>query len=164
MLSLIVAIAENGVIGKDNRLIWKIPKDLQYFKNRTMGKKILMGRKTFESFSGLLPGRQHIVLTRDVNYKAPKEVTVLHHIHKVDQYINSEEEVFLIGGGELYDKLIDRCNRLYITWVHQKFDGDTIFPVEKVKSFQEVSKVDDFDEMSGLKITFSIYEKNEGDY
>ncbi|NLL69745.1 MAG: dihydrofolate reductase [Epulopiscium sp.] len=159
MLSLIVAVADNGVIGKDNGLIWRIPKDLQYFKEKTIGKKIIMGRKTFESFPRLLPGREHIVITRDQTYQAPKEVKVIHDLKQVTPYIDLEEEVFLIGGGELYHQLFHKCNKLYITWVHHEFCGDVFFPIEKIKDFVKVASKEELDETSGIKITFSIYEK-----
>ena len=117
MLSLIVAVAENGVIGKNNQLIWRIPKDLKHFKEKTMGKKMIMGRKTFESLPGLLPGREHIVITKDKNYQAPKQVTLIHSLKEINQYISSKEEVFIIGGGKIYDIFINQCEKLYITWV-----------------------------------------------
>lgn len=161
MLSLIVAIAENGVIGKDNALLWRIPTDLQFFKEKTMGKKIIMGRKTFQSLPGLLPGREHIVVTRNKSYQAPPGVTAHYEISELDYLINSEKEVFLIGGGQLYDQLIHKCNKLYITWVHQEFQGDTVFPVDKIKYFREVSREKTLDKKSGLEISFTKYERVE---
>ncbi|NLP46453.1 MAG: dihydrofolate reductase [Epulopiscium sp.] len=159
MLSLIVAVAENGVIGKNNQLIWRIPKDLKHFKEKTMGKKMIMGRKTFESLPGLLPGREHIVITKDKNYQAPKQVTLIHSLKEINQYISSKEEVFIIGGGKIYDIFINQCEKLYITWVHNSFDGDVYFPIEKLSAFKEINKKEDLDKKSGFKITFSTYVK-----
>ncbi|NLM25148.1 MAG: dihydrofolate reductase [Firmicutes bacterium] len=159
MLSLIVAVSENGVIGKDNQLLWRIPKDLKYFKEKTMGKKILMGRKTFQSLPGLLPGREHIVLTRNQDFQAPAGVRVYHDSNELEYLINADEEVFLIGGGQLYEQFIDLCDKLYITWVHQEFAGDTYFPVEKLIQFQEISRRTELDEESGLEISFTVYQR-----
>lgn len=159
MLSIMVAVADNGVIGKDNQLVWKIKKDLKYFRQMTLGKKIIMGRKTFEGFPKPLPNREHIVLTRSRDYIAPEGVEVIHGVEEARAYGRGDEEVFVIGGGEIFSKLIDDCQRLYITWVHKDFEGDTYFPVEKIEGFRLVESRDDLDEESGIPITFTRYEK-----
>lgn len=159
MLNLIVATTFDGVIGKDNKLLWRIPTDLKYFKEKTLGKKIIMGRKTFESLGKPLPGREHIVLTRDPAYKAPESVKIIHSIEEVEPYIDSEEEVFLIGGGELFTLLFDRCHRLYITWIDKEYEGDTYFPILKLKDYEEVSSSEAHDEKSDTHLIFSVYEK-----
>src|SRR5690554_1151082 len=137
MLSLMVATTKEGVIGKEGTLIWRIPTDLRYFKEKTMGKKMIMGRKTFESLPGMLPGRQHIVLTRRKDYEVPEGVMLIHDFSEVDPYMESEEEVFLIGGGEIFRHFLPLCERLYITWVKEDFEGDTFFPVEEIGNFRE---------------------------
>lgn len=159
MLNLIVATTFDGVIGKDNKLIWRIPTDLKYFKEKTLGKKIIMGRKTFEALGKPLPGREHIVLTRDAAYKAPESVRIIHSVEEVEPYISSEEEVFLIGGGELFTLLFDRCHRLYITWIDKEYEGDTYFSLLKLKDYEEVSSSEAYDEKSDTHLIFSVYEK-----
>ena len=159
MLSIMVAVADNGVIGKDNQLVWKIKKDRKYFRQMTLGKKIIMGRKTFEGFPKPRPDRKHIVLTRSKAFSAPEGVEVIHEVEEARAYGRTDEEVFVIGGGETFSKLIDDCQRLYITWVHQDFEGDTYFPVEKIEGFRLVESRDEVDEESGIPITFTRYEK-----
>ncbi|MEN9337764.1 MAG: hypothetical protein RIQ41_78 [Candidatus Parcubacteria bacterium] len=127
-LTIIAAIADNNVIGKENALMWKIPRDLRHFKEVTMGHPIIMGRKTFASIGRLLPGRQTIILTRDPNfsyegadvYTSPQDI--------LDRYAASEEEVFVIGGAQIYEAFLPYAHKLIITHVHAQFDGDTFFP------------------------------------
>lgn len=130
MFSIIVAIADNNVIGGDNKLLWHISDDLKRFKNITTGHTIIMGRKTFESFPKPLPNRHHVVLTRDKNYKVnSNQVTVVNDIETIMKtYENSGSEIFVIGGGEIYNLLLPYCNKIYLTKVQKNFDGDTYFP------------------------------------
>ena len=130
MISIIAAIAENNIIGGDNKLLWNIPDDLKRFKNLTSNHTIIMGRKTFESLPGVLPNRHHIVLTRDKNYTINSDsVTIVYNLKEiVDKYENSVEEVFVIGGGEIYLSFLPYCKNLYLTKVHKEFKGDTSFP------------------------------------
>ena len=103
MLSIIVAVAENNIIGGDNKLLWHIPEDLKRFKEITSGNTIVMGRKTFESLPGVLPNRKHVIITRDKNYTVDNEnVEVIHSLSEViNKYKNSHETAFIIGGGEI---------------------------------------------------------------
>ena len=130
MLSIIVAVANNNIIGGDNKLLWHISDDLKRFKSITTGHTIVMGRKTFESFPKPLPNRHHVVLTRDKNYKIDSEqVTVVNDIETVMKtYENSGSEIFIIGGGEIYNLFLPYCNKLYLTKVNGEFEGDTHFP------------------------------------
>ncbi|WP_368490626.1 dihydrofolate reductase [Clostridium sp. BJN0013] len=129
MLSIIVALNENYVIGCNNKLIWHISRDLKRFKKITYGKTIIMGRKTFESLPGILPNRKHIVITRDHNYSIKDEnALVVHNIKDVLKYVHSEEDAFVIGGGEIYTQLLPYCTKLYLTKVISKKKGDTYFP------------------------------------
>ncbi|MBE6047969.1 MAG: dihydrofolate reductase [Clostridium sp.] len=130
MFSIIVAIADNNVIGGDNKLLWHISDDLKRFKNITTGHTIIMGRKTFESFPKPLPNRHHVVLTRDKNYKVnSNQVTVVNDIETIMKtYENSGSEIFVIGGGEIYNLLLPYCDKIYLTKVQKNFDGDTYFP------------------------------------
>lgn len=130
MLSICVAMAEKNVIGGDNKLLWHISDDLKRFKELTLNKTIIMGRKTFESLPGILPGRHHVVLTRDENYTIDSpNVTIVHDLNDIlTKYENSVEEAFIIGGGELYNLTLPHCNKLFLTKIKSKFAGDTFFP------------------------------------
>lgn len=129
MLSIIVAIAKNYVIGKDNKLIWHIPEDLKRFKQLTTGHTIIMGRKTFESLGRVLPNRKHVILCNDATLDIEDEnVEVLPDISLLEDYINSEEEHFVIGGATIYRLLMPYANKMYITKIDQEFEGDVYFP------------------------------------
>ena len=130
MLSIIAAVADNNIIGKDNSLAWSLPEDLKRFKELTTGHNIIMGRKTFESLGGVLPNRTHIVLTHDITYSVDNEnVKIVNDINKLESYINSEEENFVIGGAIVYRQLMPKADKMYITRIYEKIDGDTYFPV-----------------------------------
>ena len=141
MLSTIVAIANGNVIGKDNKLIWHLPEDLKRFKQITTGKNIIMGRKTFESLGRVLPNRKHIILCNDMKMTIDNEnVEILDDISKLDKYINSEEENFVIGGATIYKLLMPYVNKLYITKINEAFEGDVYFPEIKETEWKEISK------------------------
>lgn len=127
MLSLIVAIAQNNVIGKDNMLVWYLPADMRFFKNTTMGHTLIMGRKTFESFGKPLPGRKTLVITRQKGWKYDG-VTVVHSLQDAISSAPGDEEVFIIGGAEVYRQAMPYCQKMYITIIHNDFEGDTYFP------------------------------------
>lgn len=129
MLSIIVAVAKNNVIGKDNKLIWHLPEDLKRFKKLTTGHTIIMGRKTFESLGRVLPNRKHIILCNDANLNIEDEnVEVIDNIQLLESYINSEEENFVIGGATIYKLLMPYANKMYITKINEEFEGDVYFP------------------------------------
>ena len=129
MLSIIVAIAKNNVIGKDNKLIWHLPDDLKHFKNLTLNHTIIMGRKTFESLGRVLPKRKHIVFSKNKDFFIDDEnVEVVHNISEIQQFIDSEDEVFVIGGAKIYELLMPYAKKMYITKINHLFDGDTFFP------------------------------------
>lgn len=131
MLSAIVAKSRNNSIGYDNKLLWHISEDLKRFKEITTNKTIIMGRKTFESLPRILPNRKHIVLTRDKNFKVDSDmVTVVNDFNYiVDNFSDSEEEVFIIGGGEIYSLFLPYVKKLYLTRIYQDFVADTRFPM-----------------------------------
>jgi len=137
MLSIIVAVAENSAIGKDNDLLWYISDDLKRFKKLTTGHAILMGRKTYESLpNGALPNRENIVISRNTQLQLPK-CTMLHSINEaIEKYSNSREEVFVIGGGSIYEKLLPYAQKIYLTQVHENFDADVFFPSIKNEEWQ----------------------------
>jgi dihydrofolate reductase len=130
MLSIIVAVAENNSIGKDNNLLWRLPGDLKRFKEITDGNTIVMGRKTFLSLPKVLPNRHHIVITRDKNFSIDdKNVTVINSLETIlEKYSNNPEEVFIIGGGEIYASFFPYVGKIYLTEVYKNFNGDTFFP------------------------------------
>lgn len=128
MLSIVVAIAKNNAIGKDNKLLWRLPNDLKHFKQITTGHNIIMGRKTLESLPKLLPDRHHIVLTRDSEYKVSSEmVSVFNSVEELLKSLGGEE-YFVIGGGQIYRELLPYCNKLYLTVLDKEYEGDTYFP------------------------------------
>ena len=130
MLSIIVAVANNNVIGKNNKLLWHIPEDLKRFKEITSGHTIIMGRKTFESLPGVLPNRHHIVVTRDESYASPNSnVEVIHNLWEVINRFNHNSEIaFIIGGGDIYSQLINNVDKIFLTKILSDFEGDTTFP------------------------------------
>lgn len=130
MISLIVATAQNNVIGGYNKLLWHISEDLKRFKQITSGNTIIMGRKTFESLPGVLPNRKHIIITRDETYTVNNPtVEVIHNINDIiNSFKNSPVEVFIIGGGEIYNQFINSVDKIYLTKVLKDFEGDTTFP------------------------------------
>jgi dihydrofolate reductase len=128
MISFIVAMDTKSAIGKNNELPWHLPADLAFFKKVTMGNPIVMGRKTFESIGKALPGRENVVVTRDRHYKA-EDCTIIHSVDKISEIeSNSNEEVFVIGGAEIFKETFPIADRLYITLIEEEFDGDTFFP------------------------------------
>lgn len=140
MLSIIVAIANKNVIGKDNTLIWHLPEDLKRFKQITSGKTIIMGRRTFESLGRVLPNRKHIVLCNDMQMNIDNEnVEVVSDIKCLDKYINSTEENFIIGGATIYRLLMPYANKMYITKINQDFEGDAFFPEIKDEEWEIIS-------------------------
>ena len=126
-LSAIVAMASNRVIGANNQLPWRLPADLARFKRLTMGHSLVMGRKTYESIGRPLPGRTMIVVTRQRGY-APEGVKVAHSVDEALALAQGDDEVFIIGGAELFAQTMDRLDRLYLTLIEREFPGDVSFP------------------------------------
>jgi dihydrofolate reductase len=128
MISFIVAMDENSVIGKDNQLPWHLPEDLKFFKRITMGHAIAMGRKTHESIGRVLPGRENIVITRQTDYRC-EGCTVFNSVEDFVNYCRMQDvEIFVIGGAEIFKETFAFVDCLYITHIHQEFPGDTFFP------------------------------------
>lgn len=143
MISLIAAVAKNYCIGKDNKLPWHIPEDLQHFKDITSKKTVLMGRKTYESIVSYLgkplPKRTNIVITSNKDYVVPDEVEVYTNIEEAFSN-HKDEEVFVIGGAYMYEQTIRMANKLYITWVDKEVDGDSFFPEIRDDLWREISR------------------------
>ncbi len=139
ILSIIVAIARNRVIGRGNRLPWHLPADLRHFKQTTMGHPIIMGRKTYESIGRPLPGRQNIVITRNRNFRA-EGCLVVHSLQEALAAVPDAEEVFIIGGASLYREALPLADRIYLTLVDAEVEGDTVFPELDASEWQEVRR------------------------
>lgn len=134
-LSSIVAMAKNNVIGKDNTLLWHIPEDFKHFKRTTMGRPMIMGRKTFESLPGALKGRHHIVITRTPDVFESSEY--IHYRGSIEDALTlgreiaekeEQDEIFFIGGGQIYKETMPILDRLYLTLIERDYEGDTVFP------------------------------------
>ena len=141
MLSLIAAVARNRVIGKNNQLLWHLPEDMKHFREVTRGKPVIMGRKTWESLPEKfrpLPGRHNIVVSRNLDYKAPG-ATLVSSLEDAIHLTRSDDETFVIGGETLYRQALAQAHRLYLTEIDQNYEGDAFFPEVSPKNWIEVS-------------------------
>ena len=162
MLSIIVAKAKNNIIGKDNSLIWHLPEDLKRFKELTTGHTIIMGRKTFESLGRVLPNRKHLVFSQNPDFKVNNEnVEVVHSMLQIQEYIENEEETFVIGGAMIYNLLMPHVTKMYVTQINQDFEGDAFFPridaekweiIDKQKGIQDDNNKLDYEYITYKKI------------
>src|SRR3990167_9709871 len=141
MVSLIVALSENNVIGKEGGIPWYLPADLAHFKQTTMGHPIIMGRKTHESIGKSLPGRYNVVITRQENYKAADGCVVVHSLDEALALpkVKAAAEVFIIGGAEIYKQSLPLADRIYLTRVLTKIEGDKFFSFDESK-WREISR------------------------
>lgn len=165
-VSLIVACSENNVIGKDNDLIWHMPKDMKFFKDTTKGHFVIMGRKNFESIPHKyrpLPNRTNVVVTRQASYQAEGSIVV----NSITKALNKakeakDEEPFIIGGGEIYRLALEQnlVDRVYITRVHKNYEGDTFFPELSSDWKLTNSEKHEADEKHECAYSFEIYEKS----
>ena len=165
IVSLIVAVSDNGVIGKDNDLIWHLPKDMKFFKDTTIGHHVIMGRKNFESIPhkySPLPNRTNVVITRQADYRAEGCVVV----NSVEAALeiaknNGDHESFIIGGGQIYKIALEEnlVDKIYLTKVHHSFEGDTFFP-ELANQWKEIERIDcKADEKHDYAYSFLTFEK-----
>jgi len=138
-LSAIVAMASNRVIGVNNQLPWRLPADLARFKRLTMGHTLVMGRKTYESIGRPLPGRTMIVVTRQRDY-APDGVKVAHSVDEALTLAQGDDEVFIIGGAELFAQTMNRLDRLYLTLIEREIPGDTFFPKADLSTWKLIEQ------------------------
>jgi len=158
-ISLVVAMAVNRVIGNNNTLPWHLPADLRHFRQLTTGKPILMGRKTHESIGRPLPERTNIVVTRDPSYAAPG-CMVAHSVEAALEAAAGHDEVMVIGGAEFYRQLLPRADRIYLTLVHQAFEGDVFFPALDDAEWRETGRSDfDADDANPVKYSFIQLER-----
>ncbi|WP_226003108.1 dihydrofolate reductase [Paenibacillus sp. BJ-4] len=160
-ISMIWAMAQNGVIGRDNKLPWRIPRDMAFFKEQTMGKTVLMGRKTWESFGGKsLPNRRNVVLTRDQNYQAEGAEVI--HLLEEGLRLAAGEELMVIGGAEIYSLFWLHADRLIVTRIEETFEGDTTFPELDWNGWQVVSETPGVkDERNPYDYRFVVYERTK---
>jgi dihydrofolate reductase len=160
MISFLVAMDQNRVIGKDNQLPWHLPEDLKYFKRMTMGHPIAMGRKTHESIGRILPGRENIIITRNPEYKC-EGCTVFSSIQDFVNYCTDfENEIFVIGGAEIFKETFPYVDRLYITYIHEAFEGDTFFPNFISSEWKLISSDKGIkNEKNPYEYEFKIYER-----
>jgi len=158
-VTLIVAVADSGVIGRDNALPWHLPEDLKRFKRLTLGKPVVMGRKTFESIGRPLPGRQNIVVTRDPNYRR-EGIDVVHDVDAALRAAGGAPEIMVIGGAELFRLLLPRAGRLHLTRVRADVAGDVMWPALDEREWQVVQREEyAADERHAHSMTFEVWEK-----
>ena len=163
IISIIVAIAENNAIGKDNKLLWHIKDDLQLFKRTTLEHVIIMGRKSFESIGRPLPKRTNVVITRKRDYHQ-EGVMVFHSLNDAfDHFRETEKEVFVIGGGEIYRQSLDDAHKLHISHVHTNVDdADTFFPKVKWEEWKQVTEENyNKSEFNDHNFTYRVYERKD---
>lgn len=158
-ISIVVAMDRNGLIGKDNQLPWRLPADLKLFKSITMGKPIIMGRKTFESIGKPLPGRLNIVVTNNHKYPARGYVVAVSLDDAIEK-AGRVDEIMIIGGAALYRQALARANRIYLTLVEAEMDGDTWFPPWQQAEWSETQRsTHDADEKNQFAYTFKILDR-----
>ncbi|HEX4386990.1 MAG TPA: dihydrofolate reductase [Steroidobacteraceae bacterium] len=159
LVSVIVAMAQNGVIGRDNALPWRLAEDLRRFRSFTMGKPVLMGRKTYESIGRPLQGRLNLVLTRDRDWSAPG-VTAVHSVEEALARSLGAEELVAIGGAEVYRLVMPFARRIYLTHVHADVTGDTFFPDFDSTQWVDVEcRAHPADESNSYPVTFVTLER-----
>jgi len=161
LISIIVIMSRNGVIGVNNQLPWHLPKDLKWFKTNTLGKPIAMGRKTYESVGKPLPGRENIVITRDLNFTAPG-CTVMHSLEAVLEYTKDVEELMIVGGAQIYEQALPLTQRLYLTRVQAEIAGDRYFPSWDPQQWQQIMVEHHYaDDKHAYDFDFEILEPRE---
>jgi dihydrofolate reductase len=162
-LSIIAAVANNNVIGNKNRLIWHMPADLKFFKNKTLGNTMIMGRKTFESIGKPLPGRKTIIVTQQEDYKV-EGCQIAHSYKEAIALAKKDKEVFVVGGAEIYSQALEHKSSsiIYLTRIFASFDGDTFFPDINCNEW-EITERNDFEPDKDNKYPFSfmIYKRKK---
>ena len=158
-LSIVVAISANNAIGKDNQLLWHLPADLKHFKEITSGHTIIMGRKTYDSIGRPLPSRRNIVITRKADLQI-ENVEVANSLEEAISLCENEEEVFIIGGAEIYKNSIASTNTIYLTTVHKEYEADVFFPEINADEWSETyQEYHEADEKNSVAYTFSTLER-----
>lgn len=155
IISLIAAMARNRVIGKDNRLPWNLPADMKRFRELTLGKPVIMGRKTFESIGRPLPKRKNIIITRDKNYRA-EGCIVVHSAKDALKAAEESNEVMIIGGEQIFSEFMPLADRMYLTFIEEGFEGDAYFPQFSQDEWKETSREEYSNDM---RYSFVNFEK-----
>ena len=163
MISLIAALADNGVIGRDNGLPWHIPEDLKHFKTLTLGKPVIMGRKTFESIGKPLKGRSNIIVSRNKNLLIEGAEVVASLEEAMARAKEFGQEIMIIGGAQVYAEALPKAERLYLTFVHTKAEGDTFFPDFATADWVELERSKFFSAKANLEASFVILERKRKD-
>jgi dihydrofolate reductase len=157
MISIIVAIAENYAIGKNNELLWHIPEDMKHFRRITSGHKIIMGKRTYESLPVRpLRDRTNIVIS-DLAGDSYDGCLMAYSVEEAIQLCHPDEECFVIGGGMVYRQFMPLADKLYITWVHREFDADTFYPAIDPAEWEETERIEGRDDTPGFKYSFATY-------
>lgn len=160
MISFLVAMSQNRVIGKENDLPWRLPADLAYFKQKTLGHTVIMGRKTYESIGRPLPNRKNVILTRDKQFSADGCI-VFHSLEDTLNWLDDKNEHFVIGGAEILSQFLPYVKRMYITCIYEDFEGDTYFPELDMSKWTLISKEKGIkDEKNPYDYEFLVYERN----
>ena len=160
MITMIAAAGRNNALGKNNDLVWHLPDDFKRFKQLTSGHAIIMGRKTFESFPGLLPNRTHIIISRNTDY-SPEGCIVVHNIEDALDLAKDDPRPFIIGGGEIYRLAMPYADKIELTRIHHHFDADTFFPEIDEKEWKLIaSKHHPKDEKHRYEFTYLTYIRN----
>ncbi|CAH1593669.1 type 3 dihydrofolate reductase [Vibrio rotiferianus] len=158
IISMIAAMADNRIIGKDNQMPWHLPADFAWFKRCTMGKPVVMGRKTYESIGRPLPGRFNIVISRDASLTI-EGVTTVTSIENALDVVGEADEVMIIGGGAIYAACLPMANKLYVTHIEAEIDGDTQFPDWGSEFKETYSEAYQADEKNAYSMRFTVLEK-----
>ena len=158
IISMIAAMANNRVIGKDNQMPWHLPADFAWFKRSTMGKPVVMGRKTYDSIGRPLPGRLNVVISRDESLEI-EGVTTVTSIDQALELVSDVDEVMIIGGGSIYESCLSKANKLYLTHIDLEVDGDTQFPGWGEGWKQSFSETYQADEKNKHNMEFVILER-----
>lgn len=163
-ISIVVAAAENNVIGKDNQLLWHLPDDLKFFKAQTLEKVILMGRKTFESIgSKALPRRTNVVISRNDHFAVPEGVVLFRNLENALEFYKNEPEICIVGGEQIYRLALPLVDEIYLTKVHTTINGDTFFPEIPTSEFELVTEVYHAkDEKHAYDFTFQKWIRKNG--
>lgn len=162
ILSLIAAAARNRVIGADNALPWRLSADLRRFKQLTMGHHLIVGRKTYESIDGILPGRKLVVVTRQSDYAPPSAGTRVQVAHSIDEALRlamEDDEIFVGGGEEIYRQAISKADRIYLTAIDRDYQGDTFFPEIDPEKWDLKEREAQVDERNGIPFEFRVYKR-----
>ena len=158
MITMIAAVAENNALGKNNDLLWHLPNDFKRFKAITSHHYIVMGRKTFESFPKPLPNRTHVVITRQKNYIVPDGVIVVNSWQDALKFVPKNEEIFIIGGGQIYEQFMDLSDKIELTLVHASFEADAFFPSIDMNHWKIIaSEHHPADEKHAFAFTYQTY-------